>query len=94
MRILGPILAVLTAICTGPALAAPLICGVDQKFECSREGCIPGFAGRVHNRIDLHRGTYARCDDNGCDTYPARFWRSGVFTNIEITDDVLAIATA
>lgn len=84
-RMLGAIVAALAAICTEPAVAALLICGIDQKYECGREGCAPGFAGRVHNRIDLDRGTYARCDDNGCETYPATFWRSGVFTTIEIS---------
>jgi hypothetical protein len=66
------------------AAGAPIICRIDQKFECTREGCVPGAAGGSFSRIDLERATYARCDGKGCDEYPATIWQGGLYINIEL----------
>jgi hypothetical protein len=34
--------------------------------------------------------TFARCDEKGCDEYPALFTRSGLFTNIVFAPGTLA----
>ena len=66
------------------ATAAPIICGIDEKFACTRGGCDPLPANRVYTRIDLERRVYARCDDRGCDEYQATIWQGGGYINIEL----------
>jgi hypothetical protein len=66
------------------ATAAPIICGTDQKFACTRKGCDPLPANRAYTRIDFERRIYARCDDRGCDEYPATILQSGAYINIEL----------
>jgi hypothetical protein len=66
------------------ARAAPLVCAIDQKFQCTREGCVPGATGHSFSRIDLERATYALCDSKGCEEYPATIWQGGAYINIEL----------
>ncbi len=80
----------LTMLASGSAAAAPMICVVDQQYECSREGCRPGRPGNIHKLIDRERQVYSRCDDMGCDDFPASFTTTGPFTNIVFADGTLA----
>ena len=80
----GALLVAAVAMLAGPALTAPLACRIDQKFTCTREGCVPALAGSSFSRIDFERGIYALCDYSGCDEYPATIWRGGVYINIEL----------
>jgi hypothetical protein len=66
------------------ATAVPIICSIDQKFVCRRDGCVPGPTSRFYNRIDFERGVYARCDGRGCDEYSATISQSGAYINIEL----------
>ena len=75
----------IVAALTTPATAqGTLECRVTQKLSCAAgEGCTP-VAATTWNVVDLARQTYARCDQKGCDSYPASFNRSGVFTVIDV----------
>ncbi|HEX2461760.1 MAG TPA: hypothetical protein VHJ58_16565 [Vicinamibacterales bacterium] len=79
------------------ALAVPagaqerLICAIDEKFHCDRgQGCQRISSGGFYNIIDLERRTFARCDNKGCDEYPANFTLSGLFMNIELSRGAMA----
>jgi hypothetical protein len=72
------------ALVSRPVTAAPLRCTFDHKLECDRRACEPVDSGGIWNRIDQERGSYARCNWRGCDTYVAAFRPSGVFTVIEL----------
>ena len=74
------------------ALALPagaqgrLICAIDQKFHCDRgQGSQRISPGNSYNIIDLEGRLFARCDNKGCDEYPADFTQSGLFMNIEFS---------
>jgi hypothetical protein len=76
--------------CLAAALATPAAgqgvfeCRTMQKHSCvAGEGCKP-VAATTWSVIDLARQTYARCDQKGCDSYPASFSRSGVFTIVDV----------
>jgi hypothetical protein len=79
------------------ALALPagtqerLICAIDQRFHCYRgQGCQRISPGSSYNIIDLESRTFARCDNKGCDEYPADFTQSGLFMNIEFSPSAMA----
>jgi hypothetical protein len=82
--------AVMAVVAAEQSVAVPLLCRIDQKFACGSHDCGPVSPGSAYNRIEPERGTFARCDDKGCDEYPAKFTRSGLFTNIEIVPGALA----
>lgn len=65
------------------AIVSALTCHPQTKKLCSSEGC-QGAPLSVWSIIDQSSGTYARCDRNGCDTYPAKFTQSGEFLSIEV----------
>ena len=68
-----------------------LICAIDQKFHCDPgEGCRRISSGSSYNRIDLERRTFARCDNKGCEDYPANFTQSGRFINIDFSPGAMA----
>ena len=67
------------ALMTGQAAAAPLLCSIDRKVQCDRQGCVPGVIG-----VYPERRTYSRCDAKGSDDYAAGFTRSGVFIAIDV----------
>ena len=67
----------------GPAFAAPVRCSIDTKFYCTPTQCLP-VAATVWNIVDPAEGTYARCDQLGCDSYTAIFTQSGAVTVIDI----------
>jgi hypothetical protein len=74
----------LVALCVATeAQAQELRCEISQKYVCEADGCKPS-APTTWNRIDLKKGTYARCEGNNCETYEARISHSGVFTIIEL----------
>lgn len=80
------ILAALALLAASPSLAAgALKCEITKKFQCGFDGgCLP-LSPKVWNIVDKDRGTFARCDSSGCDTYQARFFQSGNFLLIEVT---------
>ena len=72
------------------ALATPVAaqgvheCRITQKLSCAAgDGCSP-VAISTWNVVDFTRQTYSRCDQKGCDSYPASFHRSGAFTIIDV----------
>jgi len=68
------------------AFGQTLRCEIESKFMCSAEsGCQLNKLG-VYNVIDLGRLTIARCDAQGCDTYPAGIFQSGATVNISVAD--------
>ena len=60
------------------AAAAELRCQIETKFSCSPNGC-QAVEPKVITLIDIAAGTYARCDEKGCDKYEPTFNQSGVF---------------
>ncbi len=58
--------------------AAPITCSIDEKFSCGSRGCEAVSPRSAYNLINDERQTFSRCDDKGCDDYPAIFTRSGV----------------
>ncbi len=71
--------------------AQNLRCKITAKHYCTADRGCSTTSAAVFNRIDVDRGTYARCDANGCDEYDAVLSPSGVFTLIEVPGkDILA----
>ena len=71
--------------------ALPITCSIDQKFSCGGpRGCEAVSPGRSYNLIDEERQTFSRCDDRGCDEYPAIFTPSGAFTYITFAPTAFA----
>lgn len=64
-------------------IASSLICQPQTKNMCTVDGCSKSPLG-VWSLVDQSSGTYARCDRNGCDTYPAKFTSSGEFLSVEV----------
>jgi hypothetical protein len=89
--------AIVVALLATAALGVPvgaqerLICAIDQKFHCDPgAGCRRISPGSSYNRIDLEHRTFARCDNKGCEDYPANFTQSGLFINIEFSPGAMA----
>ena len=71
--------------------AQNLRCEIAAKHYCTADRGCSATSTPVFNRIDIGRGTYARCDANGCDEYDAVLSSSGKFTLIEVPGrDILA----
>jgi hypothetical protein len=66
-----------------PVLAiAELACFPTSRFNCYQTGCKPAAPG-AYFFVDYgtEGGTYFRCDVKGCDSYPVKVTRSGLFTH-------------
>jgi hypothetical protein len=90
-RIVITAAALVMVVVAEPVHAAPIACSIDQKFSCGRSsGCEAVSPGGFYNLIDEERQTFSRCDEKGCDEYPAIFTRSGLFINITIVPGAFA----
>jgi hypothetical protein len=70
-----------------PAPAQTLRCDISSKVQCEPGGAAcRRIDAKVWNVVDLGRRTLARCDQRGCDAYPANFVRSGAYTNILVPE--------
>lgn len=58
-------------------------CVPSVRYVCTSEGCERN-PGVVSVRLNLGDNTYARCDSNGCDSYPMTVSSSGIFTIISL----------
>ncbi len=79
-KILG--IVVVGSIFSLPAAAA-IRCDFQSKMSCRADSC-QFLEITTYSVIDPAESTYARCDSNGCDTYPAEFVESGAFMNITV----------
>jgi hypothetical protein len=62
-------------------------CEAEQKWGCGLpNGCERQDPRVVWLVLDLGRNTYQRCDQSGCDEYPAKVIERGIFTYIQPTD--------
>jgi hypothetical protein len=69
-------------IATG-AQAQTVHCDISSKMQCEPGGgACQHLRPTVWNVVDFGRHTIARCDQRGCDEFPADFVRSGAYTNI------------
>ena len=87
------IFAIIAAIFATVSLAdaRSLRCEIAAKHYCTADRGCSATSTPVFNRIDIDRGTYVRCNANGCDEYDAVLSSSGVFTLIEVPGrDILA----
>jgi hypothetical protein len=80
-KIIVALLAVL--LFPNPAWPQPVTCAISANYACEVGGCNQS-QGSVRNILDLSRQTYARCDAQGCDTYDARYSRSGAFIVVDV----------
>lgn len=82
--------AIAIVVCAIAAAALParaqgvLECRVTQKFSCVAGRTCATVAPTTWNVVDVGGQSYARCDQRGCDKYPASFNRSGLFTIIDV----------
>jgi hypothetical protein len=60
---------------------------VEQKWGCELPGgCQRQDASSVWLLVDFGKGTYQRCDRNGCDSYRMNVSVKGTFTYIQLLD--------
>ena len=67
------------------AAAAVVRCDVQTKHQCTPDGCEP-LSPATWALLDARAGTYARCDDRGCDEYAASYARAGDFVTISLPE--------
>jgi hypothetical protein len=68
----------------GPAASQVLRRDITFKNQCGPDGRCQKVSTQLWNVIDPTSRTIMRCDTRGCDSYPAQFIKSGVYTNIEV----------
>ena len=67
-----------------------LLCEIAHKSICENDGTCKSTPIGIWNEIDFARGTFARCDRNGCDRYPMLTEQSGLYTNVIIRPGMMA----
>jgi hypothetical protein len=65
-----------------------LECRPTRTDVCKPGGCTSGEP-RVWQAFEPSTGTYKRCDEKGCDAYPAHVSYSGAWANIVVPDHAM-----
>jgi hypothetical protein len=75
----------LTALVIQPLAdrASDWVCTPSVRYVCGPDGC-EQHPALVSVRLDLNESTYARCNSDGCETYPMNFAPSGIFTTFQL----------
>jgi len=65
--------------------AENIICEVDKKFFCNKNGCQETAPNGQFIKIDTEKNLYQLCDPKGCDSYELKSVNfSGVFVSYKI----------